>query len=249
MEDGSSFYKFLWDYLIYKSDLSKEELNKLEETCKIYSFYPVIMFNLLRSACDLIFQRGYINSDFRNNYSYSYWKKKEVMPQAQNYIQSPQDEVCCRLPDSSFIINARATNEIGINVLEEMLEEAESKSEVEDAVKTIPIADLEEKLINENKILTEYFAQILFTKALERKNMEAISMKILDTAINYSSSGKFVDTVDINTGATIPARLSDGEFCFPPSATSIIGSSKLYEMMIDANQKAKVKEETRANLN
>ena len=250
MYDNSSFYRFLWHYLIFKANLSEEELQALEETCIKFSFYPIVTFHLLRMACDIIFQRGYLNSGLRDNHDFKIGKDgKEVPPQSRNYIENPIDDICCEVANSSFIITARATNEIGISVLEEMLEEAESKSEIHDPVKTITLGELEDKLVNQSPLLGDYLSREIYITSLEENRMEAVSMKLLDSAINLSSSGKFIDTVDINTGITMPCRVTDGEFIFTPSATKTIGVPYLSKMMADANNRAIAKENVRAKLN
>ena len=247
MNDGSSLYKFLWDYIIYRANLSDSELDRLQETCNVYLPYSIILFQFIIKTCDGIFKRGYINNGFREDYDFLFKTNKQESPEEErNYIQSPQDEIPCYLPSGTFVMTARSVKEIGIEELEGMLEDAEQGSTMNDPVKRIRKEDYEQHLIDRCPHLTNPIMYSSFLKALERRYVEDMTSKIISSAVSFASSKGFEHSLGINTEKGLPSRITDGEFIFPPTACKAIGAENLYKLMHDANNRAKAKENVRA---
>ena len=245
--DGSSLYRFLWHFIIYKTNLAKEELKVLEDTCNAHNIFAIVLFNLILDIADSTFKVGYINTDLRNSYDFLYKPKgEEAEPSERNYIQAPQDEMPCRINNHSFVMTARSVNELGIEKLEQMQDDAENSSPIKDPIKLIRKEDFIDHFISECKQLNNPMMRVAFLKAVELPEVEDITTKILHSALDFSSSKRYPNNIELNSEKGIPARICDGEFVFSPKATITIGAENLSRMMADANQRARSKENVRA---
>jgi len=250
MNDGSSIYKFLWDYIIYKSDLTDTDLKLLEDVCIKYSAYHIVLFQLIISTCDSAFKRGYMNSGLRNDYDFKFSTSKQKAPEHErNYVQSPQDEIPCCLANGSFVMTARSVNEIGIEELEAMLVDAEESSPMKDPYRRIRKEEYEQYLVDRCGLLRNPFLYSSFYKALESDNINDITGRVIRAACLFSASKGFEHSLGmlIEPEQAMPCRITDGEFVFPPVATKQIGAKNLNKLMHEANNRARAKEKARAN--
>ena len=124
MPDGSSFYKFYFDYMVHKALLSDGELLMLEQLLNEEPDLAVILFKLLVGVADNTVVSGYISNGFRDE-------------EGIDYINEPNDEHLCSMQDGCFVVTAKATAQLGRDFLESMVREAEKEADDGSKLKNI----------------------------------------------------------------------------------------------------------------
>jgi len=141
------------------------------------------------------------------------------------------DSIPARLSDGEFVFTKKATDQIGADQLQTMMDDAEraydggSDAEMEEDY----ISYVMDESLNDDE--QDYLVDVL----QKDPRLSDILDKVITTASEFSGAGE-VEGPGTGVSDSIPARLSDGEFVFTKKATDQIGADQLQTMMDDAER-------------